>query len=559
MFSPALISAMLHRLDWGNEKGVERKMRFPSQQDFAGEFHGLIRQRGLADWPRLPIVGRATFPISYTHWFDGSVSVDDDSPTAFFWGRVPIDRLAEFFQEFRSTPAGRLYVDLGTPLRTAGSGSSFDQDCATYLAASAQGQPKVGVAIVDLGDEAKGSVPDDYKGKLHHAVTTDIKLSEHAEKVLSALLLRLDSRRPKVLPDTKVSCALVRKPAAMVSANKGPLDQVNATEMLDAVKALNGLLAADKVPTVVNMSLGTHVGPHNGASPLEEYLSSRVFQANERFLVVSAGNDGGKGVAAKRVLAKDDREFLRLRTGARCQELLVEFWWDDAQQGTMEVEASIEQPLSTGGRKHLGTVTITPGTAGVLSTAPAGLPSGMLTQSLFSAKCLNNLTCIAFALSSTAAQPLPELDIRFSLESSLGVIVNAWIVVAEPDPQTAFLEGGQEGTIMVPASDGSVVSVAGTEAGGQVWQGSSRGPAAQYVVGTTGVTSPLLAHLVAHKGDSGTSFSSPRACADMAAVLVDSKRRANCSDALDLVCETYGLKRSSLPTWSPRIGYHKEK
>jgi len=50
----------------------------------------------------------------------------------------------------------------------------------------------------------------DYGGRLRHAVTTNIELSDHAEKVLSVLLERLNAKN--VLGNTKVSCALVRRP-----------------------------------------------------------------------------------------------------------------------------------------------------------------------------------------------------------------------------------------------------------------------------------------------------------------------------------------------------------
>ncbi len=555
MFSPALMSMMACSI--GPHAGEAGSMTdYTSPYEFWTAFSAAVETFPTRDWPRLPVIGRTVIPLDYRYWFGDSVSVDLSGSPAFFWGRVPVDRLVRFFGEFRSFGPGEQYVDLGTPIRAGGSGSVFDRRCATYLVASSSGQPKVGAAIIDLGDASAGT-PDDYNGRLRHAVTANITMSAHAEKVLSALLERLDAR--KVLADTMVSCALVRPPGAMIAGGRGALDQVNATEMLDAVKALDALLAADTVPTVVNLSLGTHVGPHNGDSPLEEYIASKMYRPAERFLVAAAGNDGGKGLAARRNLKAGEVEFLGLRTGALCHELLVEFWWDDSNAAGLEVSASIEQPLATGGRSQLGMVSIGQGTVGaVLGVAPAGLPAGMVSQSLFNATCRNNLGCIAFALGSTQPRrALPQVEIRFSLKSAADVIVNAWIVVAEIEPQTAFIEGGQDGTIMVPASDTTVLSVAGSEPTGQVWQGSSRGPAAQYQPGYAGADSPLMAHLVQLSGESGTSYSSPRACADTAAALADPSKRPNCQDAIDLICEAYGLKRYALPAWSPRIGYHK--
>jgi hypothetical protein len=74
---------------------------------------------------------------------------------------------------------------------------------------------------------------------------------------------------------------------------------------------------------------GSHVGPHNGDSPLEEFLA-RVGPAGvDTFFHVSAGNDGLTGVAAHRELAANIPEFLKVRTGPNdalptCKELLVE-------------------------------------------------------------------------------------------------------------------------------------------------------------------------------------------------------------------------------------------
>src|ERR1700726_982603 len=167
----------------------------------------------------------------------------------------------------------------------------------------------------------------------------------------------------------------------------------------------------------------------------------------------------------------------------------------------------------------------------------------MASYSLFHAKCRNDLSCIAFAIS--AAKALQPLDIRFGLESTVDVVVNAWIVVAEEELQTTFIEGGPDGPVRVPASDSSILSVAGAEAGGHMWEGSSRGPAAHYRSGAPG-RAPLMAHLVNLRGEFGTSYSSPRACADVLPVLADPFQRQGCSDAIDLLCKAYGLPRNGL-------------
>jgi len=130
-------------------------------------------------------------------------------------------------------------------------------------------------------------------------------------------------------------------------------------EMLDAIMALEAQLTQDNLPAAVNISLGTHIGPHNGDSPIEEYIATKLVRPGERFVVAAAGNDGGSGVAAKRVLVANERDFLSLRTGGpRCNEVLVEFWWDDANGGDLTIEAEIYARPAGGSRGLLGVVKI---------------------------------------------------------------------------------------------------------------------------------------------------------------------------------------------------------
>ena len=157
-------------------------------------------------------------------------------------------------------------------------------------------------------------------------------------------------------------------------------------------------------------------------------------------------------------------------------------------------------------------------------------------------QCHNNFSCIAFAISSVApGVSLPQLQIRFTLLALRDIVVNAWIVVAEPNSQTTFVAGRQDGTIMVPASEPSVLSVAGLRSTGQMWEGSSRGPAAQYDPAAVVRANPLMAHLANLGSDFGTSYASPRACADAAATLADPIKRPKCIDAESLLSQMYGL------------------
>jgi hypothetical protein len=570
MFSPSLISMMLHsfgpeqREAFGSPTPRGKPSSFPDLGDLAGS---LLKATSLpGSFPKVPVAGRTSRPQSKLEQFIANLvtfRLLEERGLLFFWGRIPLDVLVKLFAGAHQYAAEIEYVDLGTPVHEAGSQSQYGQDCAKFLKLTADppglagGTPaKVGAAIIDMGDLDLTATPDNYGSKLRHAVTSGVKMSDHAEKVLSVLLERMQTK--KVLGDATISCALVKKPDPYIVMGRSCFDQACAPEIIEAATALEPILAGDGIPVAINMSLGTHVGPHNGMSPLEEYLAGTI-TTKTRFLVVAAGNEGGKGWAAKRSLTKDDPEFLGLHTGRMCEEVLVEFWWDDATPKDLSIEAEIYETLN-GQKTHHGTLPINPKTAGaVLTTVPIGLPGSMTTQSLFQAKLHKDFRCIAFAMSSgTPGVSLPALQIRFKLTAALkDVVVNSWIVVAEQqNPLTVFVEGGPECSIAVPASDLTTLSVAGLQASGQIWEGSSRGPAAQYDTKTAS-GSPLMAHLANLGSELGTSFASPRACADVVQTLNDPAKQPRCVDAMSLLSETYPLPGGR--PWSPRFGYHKQK
>jgi hypothetical protein len=560
MFSPSLISMMLHSLGpdlrFSLAPPGKSSSTYKTIKDVAASFQIVANQPGI-EWPEIPVVGWTTRQKSeLDEWFQSSViSAPREAGDLYFWGRIPLNILLQFFSQFCDALPGGEYIDLGTPVREAGSLSVYDNRCANLLPHTPRNakSAKVGAAIVDMGKVSAKS-PDDYGGRLRHVVTTGIELSDHAEQVLSVLLERLQSKG--VLADTTVSCALVRPTVAQIGAGRSCFEQAGTAEILDALKALEPQLTSDGLPVAINMSLGTHVGPHNGESPLEGYIANTIV-TKDRFVVVAAGNEGGTGHTAKCSLTANEEDLLSVHTGQFCEELLIEFWWDDSGTADLSIKADIWEARPGNARVNLGAYTIDSSFAATLSTIPVGLQPYMATQSLFSAKCRNNFSCIAFAISSvTPRVALPQLQIRFTLKAVRDIVVNAWIVVAEQNPLSTFVAGGQDGTIMVPASDPSTLSVAGLRTSGQMWEGSSRGPAAQYDPAAVVRASPLMAHLASLGTDFGTSYASPRACADATATLADPIKQPKCIDAESLLSQTYGL--STLSQWNPRSGYHKQ-
>jgi hypothetical protein len=394
-----------------------------------------------------------------------------------------------------------------------------------------------------------------------------VDLSSHAEQVLDVVLDRL-SAIPKgvapaptnMLPSTAVSMALVINPNPdLVQGSLDCFHQHCAPEMLDAVKAIDNLLDGDKLTAVVNMSLGTHVGPHNGESPLEQYISGTLFKPKDRFLFASAGNEGSRGISARLDLVQDEADYMELAVNEHCTELLVEFWWDDAIPADLEIRADV-----SAGRSSLSTIVIKPGLAGtVLAPAPMGTVKSFKCMTLLQSKSSGTMSCIAFAITRPTPAPgmqLTALQISFDLTArSADPAVHAWVVICEDHQKTAFVQAGPEGTVSVPASAPDVVSVAAYDKGlKQMWRKSSRGPASRYS-SLSQTESPAMAHLSHSVGmgptDHGTSFASPRAAADAAHALSVAGRRANCTEVEKLIKETYASVASK---WDPRHGLHKQ-
>jgi hypothetical protein len=562
MFSPSLI-AMMHQslaadLPGGDTKGegVTYGSKKGDNWPIANHLSELAKTF-IGEYPQIPTVGFTdpSFLEYALKVFGDSIVVDDafpGNPAQFFWGRIPVNRLVEYFTEMNGSAAEKQFIDLGTTLRGDGSGSAFDTTCSNLMAQTGKSAtPSVGVAVVDRGQPTTGQ-PENYQGKLRHTASQNLTLSPHAEKVLSVLLERLQHHG--ILGDTRVSCALVADPVAPVG--RVCFRHANAVEMLTALKALRALLARDKLPLAMNISLGTHCGPHNGDSPLEECVARVGDPKQQRFFHVAAGNDGLSGVAAVKTIHANEREFFQssLEQG-QCSDFLVEFWWHDPKLASVKMDVTARNP---GNGQPLTDLSIDSTNVGrVLKKMPGAGFGPVICKSLFRAQCRNQMSCIAFALSTSKSTYLPALDIQFAVESSVEIVMHAWIVVSD-GTRSMFIEGDSSATIMVPASAPGVLSVAGVDEKGQPWAYSSRGPAVIYQSNPrVPHSAPMMAHLASlgALGEYGTSYASPRACGDTASIIKDPQRLTRCGTIRDLLFESYGLGGTSPPSWSPRTGF----
>jgi Subtilase family len=576
MFSASLISLMVHSLP------PEIAVAFPGVDGNPGKTVGFLtsqtlahvledaRTRWSAEWPMLPIVGRLDRELVERARGMAKNGISSDPERGFVWGRIPLDALIQYYSGNSEEPPEREYIDLGTPVWPISAATGSTSNIGNLLARTpSPSNASVGAAVVDVGMTPLAgakNVPQDFGGKLRHVTYppgTSIDLSPHSEEVLEVLLDRLST--VKMLDKTTVSMALIDCPTPdQIRNSKSCFEQHCAPEMLTAVQAINQLLDGDKLsdgtllPAVVNMSVGTHVGPHNGQSPVESFISGSVFKPERRFPFAAAGNEGRQGLSARLDLKHDESDYLDFVATETCTELLIEFWWDEAAgPAGVEIVAEIE---AIGMSKSV--IPIYPGLATTALVASAvGQRSSVTFLTLCQSAAHGTMSCIAFAATrptaSSGANPLPELSIFFDITARLSdSVIHAWTVICDKDRRSSFIDSSREGTVSAPASDSKVISVAAYDpVRKQMWPFSSRGPASRYDRKAP-TESPMMAHLGNRSGGHrGTSFASPRAAADATKALSDPVKRPNCTDAKKLIQQTYG----SISTHcDPRYGFHKQ-
>jgi hypothetical protein len=315
------------------------------------------------------------------------------------WGRVPLPTLVSYFQEYCEVSPKEEYVDLGTPLfADAALGGSLMSNCENLLRAHPLGCPKVAVAIVDEGCRARApaAVAEDFSGRLRQIQPHDLVMSRHAVAVLWTLIERLNKQG--ILDRTELYCALV--PPATSDLGSACFTHGNSPEMLSALKMLGSAVNQQSLPVVINMSMGTHVGPHNGDSPLESYVRTLPYPGAQRYLVVAAGNDGLSGVSGSCSLSAGQPDFLRIRTQSPGSgQILVEFWWRQADGGNLTIDVEAQDgrgaSLIVAGSLRIDSATAT----GVQLTQRTPYSSSYpIFSTLFHANCQNGMSCIAFAM-----------------------------------------------------------------------------------------------------------------------------------------------------------------
>ena len=120
-------------------------------------------------------------------------------------------------------------------------------------------------------------------------------------------------------------------------APQATLGMVNTTfssgDIVDGVAYLFDRGSELSMPTVVNLSLGGHFGPHDGTSAFERALESMVGPG--RIIVNSAGNEGNDAVHVSGDL-RDDAYTVTFTAAA--EVAVLNFWYEGLAQLTLELD-----------------------------------------------------------------------------------------------------------------------------------------------------------------------------------------------------------------------------
>lgn len=73
----------------------------------------------------------------------------------------------------------------------------------------------------------------------------------------------------------------------------------SSTGIIDAMNYIFEQADALGLPAVINLSLGTQIGAHDGTDPMEEEIDALVNAQSGRAVVVAAGNEGGDDIHAE--------------------------------------------------------------------------------------------------------------------------------------------------------------------------------------------------------------------------------------------------------------------
>ena len=98
------------------------------------------------------------------------------------------------------------------------------------------------------------------------------------------------------------------------------------TSISDGIKYIYDYAESVGKPCVINMSLGYHIGPHDGTSTFDRICDS--LQGEGRLLVGAAGNEAETNIHVKKTLTTDDSSLKTLVDLGQNQNTTVDIWGD---------------------------------------------------------------------------------------------------------------------------------------------------------------------------------------------------------------------------------------
>lgn len=91
------------------------------------------------------------------------------------------------------------------------------------------------------------------------------------------------------------------------------------TDIINALQFVQQKATELNEPFVINMSLGAHLGPHDGTNPDERAIDNLVNSGHGRAVVVAAGNDGNSGIHASATVPAGGNLTLDLNVSGQAQ------------------------------------------------------------------------------------------------------------------------------------------------------------------------------------------------------------------------------------------------
>ncbi|MDM5264970.1 S8 family peptidase [Bacillus wiedmannii] len=120
----------------------------------------------------------------------------------------------------------------------------------------------------------------------------------------------------------------------------------DSAQLLDAVKFI--LDTAGEHPCVINISLGTNGGPHDGTSLFEEGLDNLLVGKSNRSIVISASNSYDDGIHASGVVSQGNSIDLHWQvSGEDFTFNELEIWYDGTDDFLVEIITPNEESLGS--------------------------------------------------------------------------------------------------------------------------------------------------------------------------------------------------------------------